>query len=76
MVLKIRIECISHQTTITGLSSYATIIKNPRKYIVEKRRGKLDQEIFALQDNATPRKSKVERDVIQKVEFEYRRHPP
>jgi len=71
----IMIDYLPPKTTITG-QYYATVIRNLRSAIKEKRRGKLSQRVLLLHDNAPAHASRVAQQALRESNFMELPHPP
>lgn len=69
------IDYLEKGKTVTGVY-YAQLIRNLRKIIKEKRRGKLRQGVLLHQDNAPAHTSAVAMTAIHECGFELLQHPP
>lgn len=71
----ILIDYLESGQSITG-EYYATVIRNLREAILEKRRGLLTRGVLLLHDNAPVHKSRVAQAAIRDCGFEQLNHPP
>lgn len=69
------IDYLAKGSTINALY-YANLLRQVRKAVVEKRRGKLRKGILFLQDNAPVHTARVARQALKEIGFDEIDHPP